>query len=287
MSENWDPSILDLAIILNPSQPIRLPWMPGLMRLRVEAGSALTIESQPEQKTRESISSDFRLDPDQLPISRRSSDDEGIHPSNPQLGESKKLTNCWRDFVRRRTKLKETRKLKHNITQTFFRGLKDTIKHLENDQEFSLSTKFIGASCRTKADRAALQAFIRRVRPLASEVYQHLSSMLYYENTNTSFCLKERMEVLADNSTVRAYLHYAAYVFYDLDPKRLEEKFNVTYRGHDQLDEVWLNIKAYYVFAMVIDEISINEAKIVQMLAEEGLTARFADAFSVYKASLT
>jgi hypothetical protein len=257
------------------------------MRLGVEAGNAVTIESQPEPKTTESQPSQCRSEGSDLTISRKSSDDERIPQENPKLEESMKLANCWRNFVRSRTKLKETRKLKHNITQTFFRGLKDTIKHLENEQEFSLSTKFIGASCKTKADRAALQAFIRRVRPFASEVYQHLSSMLYYVNTNTSFCLKERMQVLEDDSTIRAYLHYGAYVFYDLDPDRLEEKFNVTYKGHDPLDEVWINIKAYYVFGMVIDEIGIDEARIVQMLAEEGLTARFADAFSVYKASRT
>jgi hypothetical protein len=195
----------------------------------------------------------------------------------------KRTLNCWSDFIRKRTRLRDNRKLKHNITQTFFRGLKDTIKHLEAEQDYSFTSKFTGAASKTRSDKAAWRTFKQGVQPYVAEVFAHFSRTLHYNRANISFCQKERMKALELDSSLRAYIHYIAFVFYDLNPKRLEEKFNVTYTGRTSLDKVWLTVKTYYAFSILLDEVGLSEAALLRVMHEEGLFECFTDALRVYK----
>jgi hypothetical protein len=66
------------------------------------------------------------------------------------------------------------------------------------------------------------------------------------------------MKALELKSALKAFLHYTAFVFFDLDAARLEKRFRVTYIGTDPLDEVWLRVKAYYAFNMLIEEVCLK-----------------------------
>mmetsp|Transcript_26598 Transcript_26598/g.47789 ORF Transcript_26598/g.47789 Transcript_26598/m.47789 type:complete len:294 (+) Transcript_26598:322-1203(+) len=195
----------------------------------------------------------------------------------------KRTINCWQNFVRSHMKLRDNRKLKHNINQTFFRGLKDTIKHLEVGELYDFSAKFVGLASKTRAYRAAFESFVRGIQPHVGEVYSHFCKKLRYNHPNISFCQKERMRALEIQPALRAYLHYTAFVFYDLEAKRLEEKFKVTYNGTEPTEKVWLGVKTYYGFNMLIEEVCIREADLLQVLREERLLDHFADAYKLYK----
>lgn len=290
MAMNSLSSALDLNQILHSYAKIRLPFPFQTPRLAVIQAVSVSIVPRDEEIRGNSTlptassslvySSPSDLEPLEASLVQELPDYK-LKSTRPY--SFKRTLNCWKGFVRRQVKLKDNRKLKHNLTQTFFRGLKDTIKHLENVPKYDFSAKFVGIANRTKADRAAWQLFSQGVRPYVVEVYRHFCSMAHYNRANVSFCQKERMKALENRSALRAYLHYACLVFYDLNSKRLEEKFNVSYTGDNPSEEVWVAIKAYYAFNMLIEEVFISEADLVQIIAEEGLTDRLADAFTQYK----
>jgi hypothetical protein len=195
----------------------------------------------------------------------------------------KRTVNCWANFIRSHSKLRDNRKLKHNINQTFFRGLKDIIKHLEIGELYDFSVKFVGVASKSRAYRTAFEAFVHGVQPHVGEVYQHFCKKLRYNHANISFCQKERMRALEVLPALKAFLQYTAFVFYDLDSKRLEEKFKVTYIGSEPLDLVWLRVKAYYSFNMLIEEVCLSEAEVLRVMREEKLIESFVDAHRLYK----
>lgn len=195
----------------------------------------------------------------------------------------KRTINCWSDFSRFNSKLRDNRKLKHNINQTFFRGLKDTIKHLEVGELYDFSARFVGLTSKTRPYQIAFETFVRGVQPYVTEVYSHFCKRLRYNHPNISFCQKERMRALEIQPALRAYLHYTAFIFYDLDGKRLEEKFKVTYNGTEEIEKVWLGVKTYYAFNMLIEEVCIREVELLQVLREEGLYANFVDSHHLFK----
>lgn len=287
---------LTLERILSCTTAVKLPWPLAMSTMSVERTCSMTIESEPTEGIETSLKSSLSVFDDESKekdlqtnekVESEVEEETEMFVSTLRKAKPysfKRTLNCWKNFDRRNVKLKDNRKLKHNVTQTYFRGLKDTIKHLETVSNYDFSSKFIGVACKTKADKRAWQAFMQGVRPYVAEVYQHFCSMLHYNHANVSFCQKERMKSLEVPSTLRAYLHYSAFVFFDLNSKRLEEKFNVAYNGYEPVEEVWLAVKSYYVFVMLIEEVCLSEAELLQTIQEEGLSESFSDAFRFYKA---
>lgn len=107
--------------------------------------------------------------------------------------------------------------------------------------------------------------------------------MHHYNHANVSFCQKERIKVLELDSVLRVYLHYATFVFYNLNSRRLEAKFNVTYIGEESPEQVWLSVKSYYSFILLIEEVCLSESELMEAIRNEGLTEQLADAFRFYK----
>jgi hypothetical protein len=260
----------------------------------VERGASVSVEpsyrqivrheaASPRSYTEEETCSDDNLTT-QKAESRASDQDPILSEDRKTKPASFKQTvNCWLNFIRKQAKLRDNRKLKHNITQTLFRGLKDTIKHLEAQQDYSSTSKFTGAASKTRSDKVAWRGFKEDVRPFVAEVFTHFNKTLHYNRANISFCQKERMKALELDSSLRAYIHYIAFVFYDLNPRRLEDKFNVTYTGSMPLNKVWLAVKTYYAFSILLDEVCLTEAALLRLMHEEGLFERFADALRVYR----
>jgi hypothetical protein len=291
-----DLSRLNLDSILDGDIPIELPW-PAAWRLldpsplpSDESDGSTEIVFHSFFSSVETRRIDNREDAEvisDLDFPTRQRLDRSVSPTNSTqaAAEMKRRVNCWRGFVRREMMLKDNKRLRLNINQTYFRGLKDTIKHLESQANYDFSAKFIGTGYKTKADKAARKAFNRGVKPYVAEAFQHLNKNQFYTQSNISFSQTERSKVLEMDSALRAYVHYSAFVFYNLRPKRLAKKFNVFYVGDEPLDQVWLSVKAYYSFGMLVDELGIKEADILRVMHEDGLIDQFADALEVYRAS--
>jgi hypothetical protein len=290
-SEELSPLVLDT--ILRGDLPIELPWPAAWKVLDPDCfQSQGDIEivfhsffSSAERKRSDDREAEEVIS--ELDLSTRQWLDCSSSPTNSSqvAVEQRRSANCWSGFVRTKMTLKDNKRLRLNINQTYFRGLKDTIKHLDNTTNYDFSSKFIGTGYKTKADKAARKAFNRGVKPYVAEVFQHLNKMGFYIQPNISFSQTERRRVLETDSALRAYVHYSAFVFYNLSPKRLAKKFNVLYVGDEPLDQVWLSVKAYYSFGMLVDELCIKEADILRVMHEDGLIDQFADALEFYRAT--
>jgi hypothetical protein len=271
-------------------QPYSLPRPRLGSVIAVQSASSLSIVPKPiYQETSSQSPNESSEDTDQAScFSENLADYEEDEYSRADRRRDKpysfrRTVNCWLNFVRTNSKLKDNRKLKHNINQTFFRGLSDSIRHLEIGEIFDFSPKFIGAASKTRASKAAFEAFASGVQPYVAEVYRHFCKKLRYDQANISFCQKERMKALELKSALKAFLHYTAFVFFDLNAARLEKRFRVTYTGTDPLDEVWLRVKTYYAFNMLIEEVCLKEVEVLQIMREEGLDEHFSASYSLYK----